>query len=186
MDELVVLMNGKYNKKVAGSVQKNPFALYPKKCDICDLVIETETKYKSHSKCHEEEGAWTCNDCDYQCNSRKYLLNHIRNAHEKKTVEVQFKCNQCFEVFSNNETIKKHMLNKHKTHKPCNRLNSSNPEERCKFGDGCYYSHVPIEEGKHRCYKCGDEFVNLFDLMKHRKVLHLEVCRQATKNNCQF
>ena len=110
----------------------------------------------------------------------------MKIAHPPKNDKVKVNCKDCSDVFVDDMALKKHRLSQHRSYKPCNKIQSEDPEVRCKFREACYYSHVPVGDGKYRCFKCGEEFSDMQELMKHRKWVHNEMCRQTAKNSCRY
>ena len=161
-------------------------------CDKCHFSTTIESEYSLHLKTHLNEDKdfevesgnnigvsepelpmdclYQCNQCDYEV-SNQYMLNLHKVGHTSSAI----KCDKCDELFPDNNSIRKHKADIHRSHKPCRNYASNG----CTYGDFCIFSHKPIPEGKFLCYNCGENFDDKRYLMEHRKKIHGNVgqCR---------
>ena len=98
--------------------------------------------------------------------------------------QLLFTCDQCNANLSDKNTLRKHILQSHKSFWPCR--NYFAPESQCRYEKLCHFSHVAVAEGRQRCYKCGIEVISVTLLMEHRKTQHKEKCKDALLNRCRF
>ena len=84
------------------------------------------------------------------------------------------------------KNIYAHRRQYHYSYKACLNINN------CSFKELCSFNHNPITEGASICYQCGTEFLNINDLMIHKKNSHKkELCSKfqigkCTKNPCWY
>ena len=90
------------------------------------------------------------------------------NAEEPNQPERK-SCNRCGVTCNGVKELLIHRKTQHFSHKPCKNLSSIDPTKRCTYGQDCSYSHIPITEGKNRCFDCGQEFDSQNGMMDHRK-----------------
>ena len=76
------------------------------------------------------------------------------------------------------------MLRDHKSFRPCRNFFAQ--EGGCRYGEACHFSHKEVGANMQRCYKCGVEVDNVILLMKHRKEIHNEMCKDAAIARCRF
>ena len=161
------------------------------KCGVCNLVRDSKAKLERHIQNHKDEGDWTCDGCSYQSNEQSDLLNHLLEKRDhsanllnhmlnENVYERREKCNICGELFENKANLHGHLLDRHKTYKPCNKM----PE--CS-GEGCRYNHDEVRHGAIICYQCGDDFNSNPELMNHMKNKHvMPVCKHFNNGRCTF
>ena len=161
------------------------------KCGVCNLMRDSKDKLDRHMKNHKDEGDWTCDGCSYQSNEQSDLLNHLLEKRDhpanllnhmlnENVYERWEKCNICGEIFETKTSLHGHLLDKHKTYKPCNKM------PVCS-GEGCRYNHDEIRQGAIICYQCGDDFESKLELMKHMKNNHvMPVCKHFQNGRCTF
>ena len=97
-------------------------------------------------------------------------------------------CNLCGVGFNNLHDMKIHKKTNHGSHKLCRNFSINDPT-RCSYGQYCTFSHIPILEGKHRCFDCGEDFDSKNDMMLHRKRQHKEkviICRKFVQGQCRL
>ena len=122
-----------------------------------------------------------CDRCDDMFQAISGLNAHIELIHG---LEVCQECDRCENTFQTMTGVRKHILKEHKSFKPCREfLRYSNAY---RYETKCHFSHIPIQAGKHRCYKCGIEVDAVIDLMEHRKLKHKERCRDAIEGKCRL
>ena len=108
---------------------------------------------------------------------------------EQSETQIQtIKCNLCGVGFNNIHEMKIHKKTNHGSHKLCRHFSINDPT-RCSHGQYCTFSHIPILEGKHRCFDCGEDFNSKNDMMLHRKSIHKErviICRKFVHGQCRL
>ena len=169
-------------------------------CNTCAFVSDTKTELEIHKKeNHRKEKEYTCNDCDFQATSQPILRKHRQLVHNKvaeteptPTDEIEVdeveheeekskKCQLCEEKFISKNNLAQHRREQHPTYQPCRNMS------QCKYNIDCFYSHIPIPEGRSRCFQCGDEFGSQKEMMFHRRETHPEsvkTCRKFLTNQC--
>ena len=267
-------------------------------CVVCPETRKSEATLAAHMRCHEEDGAHTCNNCSYQTNDTGNIRNHSKNTHHTATIrqlaceecgmgckteiemnthiethrgagaprnrcefcDIEFttrndirqhmrvahrvlredweyiqsenseqvqkviqrveqslrteqgpeqrpeqeevqdtdghqneesgqgrkNCNHCETTFNNKRELTMHIKMQHFSHKPCRNLSHSDPTKRCTYGQDCADSHVPIPQGKFRCYDCGIVFNTFSEMMTHRKTNHdnTSMCQKFLRGQC--
>jgi hypothetical protein len=118
-----------------------------------------------------EDKEWNCEKCDYQASTEDFLRKHMNEKHNESLNTLI--CNFCKARFSSKREMARHRKDTHFTYKVC--MNMAD----CEFQEECFYSHVPIPEGKHRCFQCGVDFESKREMMGHRKKEHedIKVCK---------
>ena len=105
-------------------------------------------------------------------------MKHIAASHDKHT------CNNCNITCNSKTELKTHIVNNHKSHKPCRDYATGSCEheyEECKF------KHIILQRGQYICYKCGDIFKTQTELMNHIKIIHgQEPCLRFKSGECQY
>ena len=114
-------------------------------------------------------------------NSMDGLNIHLETKHNEHMI---FPCDHCGEKFGDKAKLRKHILDVHKSYRPCRNFISA--EGSCRYGDTCFFSHKQVTANFHRCYKCGIEVDSVSILMEHRKSTHKEMCKDALLNKCRF
>ena len=146
-------------------------------------VPETKTLYQLSMETDEitsDDSEFTCHKCSFQTNSKESLNGHMMNAHSP---QAKIKCDRCGQEFAEKNEVRKHIITNHKNFKPCRNYIT---EGNCRWSESCHFSHTPVKENIHRCYKCGEEVENINILMKHRKVIHNESCKDDALGRCRF
>ena len=91
------------------------------------------------------------------------------------------RCIRCNKDFIYRIDLKKHIIDAHKTYKPCRNLKT------CSYLPKCKYNHQEYPPGTQICYECGKTLKTTNDLMRHRKKTHkVELCKSFLKGNCGF
>jgi hypothetical protein len=89
----------------------------------------------------KEKYKYNCAKCDYNTNYKSSYDKHIKSIlHEtgkKKTRndKKENKCNECEEIFSSQQSLKNHILNKHKEKEKKEKKEKSAKKYYCKICD---------------------------------------------------
>ena len=132
-------------------------------CPVCGLQKNTKKQMERHMICHEddeEDSEFPCTKCPYQAMNRDQLLEHLARTHRYLT------CNKCNICFKSKQELNSHILDHHKSHKPCRNYASGSceyEEEECRF------KHIKLGENQQICYNCGVITQTVKDLMNHIK-----------------
>ena len=177
------------------------------RCQVCKITFTNTSNLRKHMKSHNKDGDWTCDKCSFQTINEELLKEHEKNAHHfkqapttsngpRKTFEGARKeedhmesamepkgknfCTSCQKDFIYRIDLKKHIINTHKTYKPCRNL------ENCTFSP-CRYNHKEYPKGHQVCFECGEDFKTIHDMMRHRKITHkIVLCKMFLKKACDF
>ena len=142
-------------------------------CWICDKKLKNSKDLQEHKRIDHDEMI-----CHMQCGGGKCKISESGNL-QTENISVH-KCNFCGKVFPSQNTLSTHRGDVHRTFKPCRDMIN------CPFQGGCYFSHVPITEGKVRCFQCGEEFDTKHNMMIHRKEHgSVKVCIRLLNNQCE-
>ena len=194
MEDLIEMMGGK--KEPAPSQTKASTTSFAKRttppqtksvenmayqCPQCKLICENEAKLNVHIINHDEDSNLACEICPFQTSTKNKLEIHVRITH----IERSKHCSVCGVFFEEVSELRKHAFREHKSFRPCKNFFEAE-SLGCQFGNNCHYSHVKVTFGMQRCFKCGNEFVSLKDLMVHRKMEHMELCKEAVNGSCKF
>ena len=163
-------------------------------CSSCVKRFGKREEMLNHQKNHEIN----CQTCDKVCENNSKLQEHIWSDHDEMICHMQCeggkcsriepdspqlpnmqKCNFCSEVFQSRNRLLIHKADTHRSYKPCR------DPINCVYQTGCYFSHVPVTDGRVRCYHCGDEFDTLHAMMIHRKThSSIKECKNNLAGNC--
>ena len=110
-----------------------------------------------------DDGSFLCSVCPYQTISREQLLKHIAASHAKHT------CNTCNITCNSKTELNTHIVNSHKSHKPCRNYATGSCEHE---NEDCKFKHVILQRGQYICYKWRKIFKTQTDLMDHIKTAH--------------
>ena len=130
----------------------------------------------------------------------KTLIQKVQNLEAEN--EMQFQCYECNFVAKNKPVIKHHLYEKHawQINLDSDELDmSAGPRfcRKCDYQaedgydlDGHFWSeHDEEESAQFSCKFCGEYFETLNDLMKHKKLKHIEkvsFCRNFSTNSCMY
>ena len=107
--------------------------------------------------------------------NRDQLIEHLENKHEK------YICNTCNIACASENDLNKHILEEHRSHKPCRDFATIS----CTYKSECRYRHIKLKENQHICYTCGVKTSTLKDLMVHIKDAHgSQPCTKFVKGQC--
>ena len=93
-------------------------------------------------------------------------------------------CNNCNIKCNSKTELRTHIVNNHKSHKPCRNYATGS----CEHADeACKFKHTILQKGQYICYKCGIIFKTQTDLMIHIKNIHgKEPCLRFQSDECQY
>ena len=78
---------------------------FPKKCDLCDKDLDSETELRKHLKMHSyKEAKFQCEDCEFVGKTRETMDVHIGRYHTDK-----FECGICERQMINFEDLEIHL-----------------------------------------------------------------------------
>ena len=140
------------------------------RCSFCDKMFKNDQKLKEHTRMDHDEMI-----CHVQCGGGQCIMKEAGNTH----IANPHKCNFCERVFPSKNTLSTHRADVHRSFKPCRDINN------CPYQSGCFYSHIPVNLGKFRCFQCGEEFHTKNTMMIHRKIHGgVQECKKLTNNQC--
>ena len=148
-------------------------------CKVCKTNCENPETLEAHIRTH----SINCEKCAFKTDTSQLLVHHMNLNHKETT---PMKCSFCPATFIEKKNIYAHRKQYHYSFKACININN------CSFKDLCSFNHNPITEGASICYQCGNEFLNINDLMVHKKNDHKkELCTKfqigkCTKNPCWY
>ena len=109
-----------------------------------------------------QNGRFTCDRC-----TEMFVENNERTMHiVEKLGATQPQCDQCGQILTDMATLRKHVLQTHKSFRPCRNYVAQGSQ--CKYREACHFSHVAVAQNMQRCYKCGVEVLSVTSLMEHR------------------
>ena len=160
-------------------------------CTFCDYKFENKIELKRHmntkhsfemenkeSKTDEE---FNCMDCDFQTTSENYLKKHINIKHT-------INCKICEKEFKDKRNLLQHRKKEHyNSVAPCRKY----AEKSCPYSDEtCYWKHTEKDVSENiQCFICGKTYKGKNELMKHRKIEHInfvKVCDKFQEGRCGF
>ena len=148
-------------------------------CSQCSETFNSKQDLHVHVKRHED-GDHNCTECDYEVNSKEALMKHKEAKHSKKNEPT---CKFCAQKFTFKYQLINHVLENHKSHKPCSKFS----ENKCELDSECRFNHIILEEGTYICYTCGYKSDHKTENMKHIKAKHGETpCQRYAENRCGF
>ena len=90
-------------------------------------------------------------------------------------------CSSCSVTCASKNILNTHILEHHKTHKPC--INFA--VGTCEYKEECRFRHIKLKEKELICYKCGKIVTTVKALMRHIKEKHgSEPCKKYALNEC--
>ena len=88
----------------------------------------SEDNLRIHMNKEHDDGAWTCNNCQFQSNKSETLRQHLKKtghqpseASKRQTNELKI-CNTCKNEFKGYMVLMDHRADKHPSNKPCNKI----------------------------------------------------------------
>ena len=104
-------------------------------------------------------------------------------AHEKRVeADSQYKCKTCQQEFSNKNELNSHIIENHRSYKPCRHFATNT----CEYNEECKYPHVVLQKGQQLCFKCGNEFTKKSVLLNHIKNYHNDPCLKYLEGKCTY
>ena len=93
----------------------------------------------------------------------------------------EFSCRNCDEICGNKEELNYHIIENHKSYKPCRNFATNN----CEYKE-CRFNHVVLKQGEQVCYKCNDKFTRKSMLPNHIRNIHNDPCLKFQEGNCTY
>ena len=138
------------------------------KCPYCRHTRNTKAQILKHIKTHEvNDGQFNCEVCNYQSNSRDQVIEHFSSVHENMGNRTH-ECRSCESTFSNKTELDSHIIDQHKSYKPCKNFATN----ACEY-DRCRFEHIILKEKERICYKCGERTSSQALLIKRMKDAHI-------------
>ena len=157
-----------------------------KRCNKCGDTLKNNTDLEFHTTYeHRESVQWNCNECSYQSNNKDSLKNHINFKHTIEINKEVFEWEVCARQFRSTWHLRNHTRDEHGKNEECVHFK----QNRCKFGDNCWKKHSYLTGAKSFvCYSCKDTFKNMNELMEHRNLKHIEMCKPCEPKNgiCRY
>ena len=128
-------------------------------CEKCDFKCESDVALNSHEKAHPIKK--NCDQCEAMFWTKPQLENHVRRIHEGPSQpRKDYNCNDCFFQGENSLELKNHT-------------------ERTRHSPGL---------NSEKCFTCDKEFPSYWNLMNHRKAEHpsAKKCRYFAMGQCKF
>ena len=162
-------------------------------------VLPSNRKSPKRTGSGSESNQRNCPKCYFQSNCNEEMNNHYNMSHvpsgEKNTIAIRTEkltCRNCKVEFENYWSMMNHRRDNHPTDRSCR----YDLEDRCKHSaEECWYKHksgrnpkIPTESSHiNKCFECKMTFRNRNELMMHKKVEHVELCKPCekySKNEC--
>lgn len=138
---------------------------------------------------------YNCGVCVFQSSSEDPLWSHMDIEHDiqRQKENASTSCKKCLQVFHIESDLMYHIKIKHEDIvKPCKYF----LQGRCNFSDEiCWNSHrsksnqSELTKNDYKCKYCDKVINSKNELMKHRKINHLQrvaFCRENVKNQCRY
>ena len=155
-------------------------------CQKCGDKFQKEKDLVFHKNYeHRERSQWNCLECSFQADNKDTLKNHLNFKHTLENDKEVFNCKICERQFRSLWHLNNHTRDEHKKDEECVYFKQS----RCKFGNVCWKAHTNITGNiLFTCFSCKDVFKSMNELMGHRKLKHIEMCKPCEPKNgtCRF
>ena len=167
-------------------------------CHQCDFQATEESHLNKHNLIKhtrlekQVDKQFNCSECDYQTHENINLKKHEEYVHVNKGIQIEIRCKDCGDGFSDKRIFMQHRRTKHEEKVGICR---NFLKGQCRFSDNfCWWRHTFEQQhsessGKNSCYKCNETFDSLAAIMMHRKAVHKEevkVCEKNRNNECKF
>ena len=148
----------------------------------CEFQCNTKAELDDHIiKTHRNKTQLQCTVCNMNFRDLDNLAEHMKKDHKKKEqVDSQYTCRSCNEKFETKSDLDIHIKEDHISYKPCRNFATNN----CDYNEECRYYHIILKSGEHLCYKCGLKFPKQSILFNHIKNLHDEPCLKYLEGKC--
>ncbi|KAG2457226.1 ZFX protein, partial [Polypterus senegalus] len=150
---------------------------FPHICVDCDKGFRHPSELKKHMRTHTGEKPYHCMYCEYKSADSSNLKTHIKTKHSK---EMPYKCERCFQTFSEAEELLQHNFTheENKTHQ-CSHCDhkSSNSSDLKR-----HIISVHTKDYPHKCDVCEKGFHRPSELKKHKmshKTKKIHQCRHC-------
>ena len=187
-----------------GAYQKGKGEIFPRKCLLCDTILQDKQRHSMHMRCVHHGGNFNCSKCKIRAVFAKDLVQHMED--EKHTDEPFVICPQCCDKYHMKDIVdhyegcltnalknqEKAQRERREEHRMCQTCGKS-------FSGYRYYQHLKshmIETGEESpevyfCDQCGKQFMKKLSLKHHIQVDHenreyeCKTCKQTFKTHNQ-
>ena len=166
-------------------------------CEECEFPADTLYELGEHVGESHSGFRIPCNFCPDIYTSKEELEDHVtevhnlfQSEHSKQHQDIRiFLCRFCEKNFKSKSELMKHNKCTHKEKlSACRNFETGT----CYYDDHCWFSHEPKKcnvTSEFKCNFCENKFKTVPELLKHRKIAHLEMvpmCKNFVKGNCSF
>ena len=166
-------------------------------CEECEFPADTLYELGEHVGESHSGFRIPCNFCPDIYTSKEELEDHVievhnlfQSEHSKQHQDIRiFLCRFCEKNFKSKSELMKHNKCTHKEKlSACRNFETGT----CYYDDHCWFSHEPKKcnvTSEFKCNFCENKFKTVPELLKHRKIAHLEIvpmCKNFVKGNCSF
>ena len=156
-------------------------------CKVCGQYVLTEDELRAHmNKCHQKQD--NCDKCDFQTTSKSNLIKHktLKHGQVVQEEEETFECDNCTSQFDTKWSMMNHIRDDHKEKKEKCKYYQQN---RCSFSaKACWNSHEergnkshPVNIEQNKCFTCQMVFSTKHEMMKHKKLKHIDEVTECIK-----
>ena len=146
-------------------------------CEVGEVHNECTHVKKGKKKVKDTDGEYACDKCDYTCDTKQLLRNHIEAVHLKVK---NYKCSSCSWVCSyNKQTLKNHIKRRHKEDSSrmitigCSLCENNQSHKFC----GIHGRKPKKTERNYSCQKCEYTSEKNEHMKMHIEAVHLKIKR---------
>ena len=96
--------------------------------------------------------------------------------------DSQYNCRRCKTDLTHKHELDNHILEEHKSYKPCRNVATNS----CEYNEKCRFNHEVLPKGEQLCFKCGDKFSKKSILLNHIKNYHIDPCLKYLEGKCTY